>query len=430
LALYLLWWRLPYDSLADQKHPRCKGEIRQSRTGTRKTGAMKITIIAGAMPPRFDAIGQYSAIIARRLALLGCQVRVLTTQLPNNSEHGFDQIPGVTIDPAFTVDSPSGVRPILAAIEADKPDCVLLQYNPFQYGKWGLNLELPALMRNMKRRFPRICLATMVHETFVPAITPQFVVMGLWQRAQFFQLGWASDIVFISIDPWVKAYGGFFKGKPTVHLPICSTIEQEPTTREEARQRLGITEDTHVLGMFGTLHISRMLPLVRDTLDAALKAGLKTRFLHIGPDGPAIREQLKTERTSVDTIITSEKALDADEVSRRFPAIDVCIAAFADGVSTRRSSFMTGIQHGVATVATSNFHTDDMLRAVGDKGPLLVDVKDETRFQETVIALLQDDDRRRTVAENGARLYRESLGEERVTERLLKHLNECVSKLR
>ena len=55
------------------------------------------------------------------------------------------------------------------------------------------------------------------------------------------------------------------------------------------------------------------------------------------------------------------RAEPADEVSRRLSAADLNLSAFIDGVSTRRGSLMAALQHGVASVGTRGYLTDQML---------------------------------------------------------------------
>ncbi len=374
---------------------------------------MKLDIVAVGLPPRFDAIGHYSAQFAETIARQpDTRIRILTLRDDATTADGkagsgvCTPIPGVEIVPCFGVNPPNGVSGLNAAIDADPPDWLFLQYNPFQYGHQGRNLSLPFVIRSARRRHPRMRVATMFHEMFVPIIDLRFAVMATWQRPQAWLLGGASDVVFISIEKWARQYAGWFPGKPpVVHLPIGSNIDRITIDRAEARRRLGIAPETHLLGLFGSLHVSRMLPLVRDTLQAARQSMDNVRLLHVGPDGPAAREALKSADCDDDTIIFTESALPPDEVSRRIAAMDVMLCPFVDGVSTRRSSFMTGIQHGIASVGTYGFNTDQVLRDAGDRGPLLVDVQDTARFKETVILLLRDEARRQSVAENGERLY-------------------------
>ena len=138
---------------------------------------MKIDIINNALPPRHDAIGQYTGKMASALTELGCEVRILV-------EEGYDYSPisDVAILPAFRTDPSSATRKLAVAIEDRKPDWVLLQYNPFSYGRRGYNPVLPSVFASLKAKIPGLRLAVMAHETFVPRdVNFQFFVMALWQ---------------------------------------------------------------------------------------------------------------------------------------------------------------------------------------------------------------------------------------------------------
>ena len=248
---------------------------------------MKIQIIAAALPPKLDGIGDYTALLSAELAK-SASVKVLTGwgQTP-------DPIPGVEVSPAFSVDAAKSYWDLLPVIEADRPDWVLLQYNPFSYGRWGRNLHLPEVMRQIKRRCPGTKLAVMVHEMFVPLTTWKFAAMSPWQRWQFWRLAADADVMFFSVGLWADKVRSFRRGRPTLHLPVGSNIPRIPSTRAEARARLGISEGTVVLGLFGSAHASRMLGWVRDAAHVVCAAGHDTTLLYIGPDVATVRGGLR-----------------------------------------------------------------------------------------------------------------------------------------
>ena len=83
---------------------------------------MKITLISPALPPALDGIGDYSAFLSEELARQGHEVTVLTGT-------DFSPISGVRIQKWPPSDK--GIFGVLPLIEADPPDWILLQYNPF-----------------------------------------------------------------------------------------------------------------------------------------------------------------------------------------------------------------------------------------------------------------------------------------------------------
>ena len=94
----------------------------------------------------------------------------------------------------------------------------------------------------------------------------------------------------------------------------------------------------------------------------------------------------------------------AAEASRHFAAMDVCLAPFRRGVSTRRGSFMAALQQGVATVSTRGSHTDSMLQQADGHAFLLAD--DLEQYRHYACLLLRDPARRAEIAQAGQALYR------------------------
>lgn len=369
---------------------------------------MHLCMIAAALPPKLDGIGDYTASLAAELARTQ-QVSILVGQ-----GRPAAPIPGVKIEAVFSPQRPGSVRRIADRIRETRPDWVVLQYNPFSYGRWGLNLHLPHVMQTIRAGGARFAL--MMHEPFVPRINWKFAVMSLWQRYQFRRLGETADVIFISIDPWVRRFTPWFPRKPVVHLPVGSSIPYLALPREEARRRLGIAEDQMVLGLFGTLHAARLQNRVREAADTARAAGCSPLVLYMGPHSRAIRE------TMGDHALIAEGPLPPEEISRRFAALDCYLAPFVDGVSTRRTSMMTALQHGVPVAGTRGDLTDAMLEACNGEALLLADRDDAAGYARQVMRLVQDPMLRETIGRNGRRLFTEQFTWECIAARLLEHL--------
>ena len=352
---------------------------------------MKLHIIAAALPPHLDGIGDYTACLA---AELGRSAEVtLLAGVPD-----ADSISGVCIKAAFSAEDPASVRQITRFVAEDRPDWVLLQYNPFMYGRWGLNLHLPEMMRGLRRAAPGTRLAVMVHEPFVPVITPQFAVMSTWQRWQLWRLGQVADIVFFSIEPWAERFRTWFPGKPLVHLPVGSNIPVMRISREEARARLGIPDDALVLGLFGTASAARLLDWVRDAA-VSLGQSHSPHLLYVGPDNEKVRAAMG------DVALIADGPASPEEVSKRFAAMDIYLVPYSDGISTRRTTLMTALQHGVATVGTQGPLTDTRLKQEAGQAFLLADVADPKAFTAAVVTLAQDAEQRQQLGQAAQQLY-------------------------
>jgi glycosyltransferase involved in cell wall biosynthesis len=350
---------------------------------------VNISVVSAALPPQLDGIADYTALLCAELAKTAC-VRVLTSRGPVH-----DPLPGVVIEEIFSPAAPKSVCRLADSVQANPPDWLLLQYNPFAYGKWGLNPYLPQTIRALKRRLPQMRFALMAHETFVPRIRWQFTVMRLWQCRQLKSLGRSADVLFFSTESWIGELKSWFPGKPLVHLPVGSNMPRIAIAPQEARQRLGIGPEKRVLGIFGTAHPSRMLGLIRQASEAAQQAGHDIVILYMGPDGGIIEETFKG------LPVIADGPLPADEISRRLAAVDIYLSPFVDGVSTRRGSFITGLQHGLPTLGTLGPWTDSLLKAQADQAFLLADVATPEQFSTHLLTLLAAPDRCAAMGKQG-----------------------------
>lgn len=374
----------------------------------------KIALVFPSLPPSLDGIGDYTAHLAGLLSE-HADTYVLTAQ-----EH-FHPIPGVQIERAFSIESRRGVRDLGDAVRKLSPDWLVLQFEQFSYGRWGLNPYLPSVVEEIKRTCPGTHVALMAHEDFVPVSSWKFAVMTTWQRWQFWRLGRASDLVLCSVEPWVFRYQNWFPETPVRHAPVASNVPRLPTSGSHERKRLGVPEDACVLGLFGTIAAVRDLDLVRATLEGMRDVNAK--ILYVGAQGERVRSALEGWP------IIDAGPLPAEGVSRSFSAIDIYMAPFYEGVSSRRGSFMIGLQHGVPTVTTHGPETGTLLE--GHSGEAFISSLPGARakYSAEVRALWEDSERRARIGKAGQRLYDEVFAWDVLSHRLLRDMSEAESGL-
>jgi glycosyltransferase involved in cell wall biosynthesis len=368
---------------------------------------MKLDLIVSALPPLLDGIGDYTGRLAAELASRA-QVRVITTR-----DRAVDRIEGVDIVPTFSPKRRRTMWRIVDTVTARRPDWVVLQFNQFSFGRWGLNPLLPMAMARVQRRCPGTRIAVMFHELFVPPTTWKFRLMRLWQIRQLRTLGRLADLVFFSIDPWVRQFGPWFPGRPVLHMPVGSNLPHVAVSRDDARQRLQIPADRFVLGMFGSARFDRNLRWVQAAARSLRDAGANAMLLYVGADGAAVRDAV------VEIPVLAEGPLGGDEASRRLAAMDLYLAPFSDGVSTRRTSMLSGLQHGLPVVATRAEATDDLLTREDGVGIALSPADPPTSFAEKVKKLWLDPDRRSRIGRGGQELYDREFSWPRIGQRLL-----------
>jgi glycosyltransferase involved in cell wall biosynthesis len=378
---------------------------------------MTIDLIFPRLPPALDGIGDHTARLAGALATQGSSVRVLTAQ------EDADPVPGVTVERgAFGIAPPYEVRGLRAAVRRDPPDVLVLQYNPFSYGRWGFNPWLPEVMRTLQREHPRLRLVVMMHEPFVPVTDWKFALMTIWQRWQFWRLGRTADLLLCSIDAWVTRFRPWFPDTPVRHLPVGSNMPDAGISREEARRRLGIDDGAFVAGVFGSVHGSRLLEYVRRAAGALQQRTDGFVLLYVGPGGETMRAAMGASLPLIDA-----GALPGKDVSVHLSAMDVYLAPFRHGVSTRRGSFMAGLQHGLPTVSTRGPHTDRLLIEEDGRACMLAPDDDADAFRRCVLKVT-DDARRTRLGEAAQNLFDAHFTWERIAEKFMASLKQDVSR--
>lgn len=373
--------------------------------------SMTLDLVFPVLPPAFDGIGDHTAHLARMLAEQGHAIRIWTAQ-PEATP-----IPGVQIERAFDAAPRRGVRAIVARIAASPPDALVVQYNPFSYGRWGLNLSLPAALRALRRQCPDTRMAVMVHEPFVPVESWRFAAFTTWQRWQLWQLGRTAHVLFFSIAAWVQRFRSWFPDTPLVHLPVGSNIPVVPSDRDATRARLGLSAEAVVCGIFGSAHESRDLSLIEGALRSLSPTIPDLRVLYVGTSSPALRAQLDG------LPLIDAGALPAAEVSHTLSAMDLFLSPFRDGVSTRRGSFMAGLQHGLPTVSTTGPDTDPALRSAAGHAFWGGPHGDSAAFTELVRRLATDPAERRRLGRAGTAFYDQRYDWPHTGTRLVQHLS-------
>jgi len=336
---------------------------------------MRIDLVFPVLPPVLDGIGDHTARLAEALAGRGHNVRILTAQ------DSYDDIPGVSVKIAFPLPPRRGIHELVDAIQTDPPDWLFVQFNQFSYGRWGLNPFLPLALYQIQRSGTGVRTAVMFHEDFVPVTSWQNAIMTTWQRVQFWALGQLADQVFFSIEPWVQRYQNWFPGTPVDHLPVGSNMPYVETDRNVIREQLDLSPSTFVMGVFGSLHASRLLSHIRAAAEAVRNKTRDMLLLYIGPDGPDFQKIMR------EFPVLDAGRLPAEDVSRHLQAMDVYLAPFSDGASTRRGSLLAGLQHGIPTVSTHGPLTDALLVQQDGRAFQLASVDTPTDFARVVVDL-------------------------------------------
>jgi hypothetical protein len=302
------------------------------------------------------------------------------------SRNLVDALGAIGVDARYVCDGLSSLH-----ATQPRPVWVLLQYSPFGYGRWGF---APYLVRDAVRLRRRgVSLALMVHEAWMTMTDWRTVAMGLWQRAQLRALLRTVDRVVTSTEALaVELDHG------ATHLPIASNIRPVDASRAVARGHLGLNGKLAV-ALFGRGHPTRAIDHAEAAI-AALSRALgadEIAILNLGAGAPQL-----TVPSGVEVLNTGWLA--PDELSLRLLASDLALLPFTDGVSTRRTTLMAALAHGLAVVGSRGDSTDAVLAGARD-ALTLTPAGDTAAFARAAVELAADRARRRAAAEAGRRLY-------------------------
>jgi glycosyltransferase involved in cell wall biosynthesis len=226
----------------------------------------------------------------------------------------------------------------------------------------------------------------------------------------------ASCAVAVSTEAWVAEVRSLMGDRrvPVIHLPSPSAIDRIPVDRQRARAELDLAPEEIVLCFFGTWHVSKMSSRVLDTLAMLLSEGKSARLLAIGSESENLLAQADEKLCPY---ILAPGYLDAETVSRALQASDLFLAPFSDGVSTRRTTVMAALEHGLAVVTTDGRLTDEIFRQ--SDALRLVPVDDAAAFLAEVRALAEDPSARRALGQRGRLFYEAHFSWPVITARLL-----------
>lgn len=291
-------------------------------------------------------------------------------------------------------------------------DAIVVQYNPFWYGRRGFAPGLPVGLFRLRRSRPRTTIGLMVHENYIDPKNWKWALMGAWQRLQLRALQRIADVQLCSIEAWTDDLRRSAPDVPAYHLPVGSNLPDRRCARAASRARLALGPDDLALCAFGMRDAGRLCDRMLDAARAVRATGRRVVLLNLGPGEPA------TEELDSGVTLISPGFLPADAAAEAMAATDIFMAALEDGASTRRTTIMAALQHQVAVVGTNGNLTDKLLLDAS-QALRLVPVSEPERFVAAVVEVAERRTVREELARNGRTLYEERFDWPVLTDRLL-----------
>jgi glycosyltransferase involved in cell wall biosynthesis len=328
-----------------------------------------IDILVQSVPPVHDAIGEYTAYFAQHLRDF-FDVCLYTSR-------GFipQLIDGVTIDQSFDLSAKHRFATVFDRLLRSDAEALLLQYNPFAWGKRGWARDLPKLLRDLKRKKPDLLVTIMFHETFMIYPGLRYRVMRFYQERQFRKLLAVADLAFYSSSKWAEQHQANGGDCVALTLPVGSNLPLSGLDQVAAKRRLGFDDSDFVCSVFGGSHVSRMFERIDVAVGAiaeSLAGQSRTRLIYIGDSDRAWKVG--------DAMVHCLGRLSAQSAADAIAASDLMINPFLDGISTRRGSAMAALQHGVPVLTTKGHNTEEVWTQEAVRSVCMVDVAEMDRL--------------------------------------------------
>ena len=324
---------------------------------------MRVLFITGEFPPMQGGVGDYTHEIAKGLAAIGAQVRVLTSQSAANdsalqSLRDAPQSPNSNFQllPKISKWNWSSLRVISNYVREFAPDIVNIQYQTGAYAMHPAINFLPRFRRfPLFPSFPKFVVT--FHDLRIPYLFPKAGPVREWVTREFAR---SSDaVIATNVEDYLRLKTWNLKRLSLI--PIGSnipTIEPPNYERSPWRAQLGVAEDELLLCHFGFVNARKGC----DTLIRALANLPNAKLLMIGgqtgasdPTNVAYHAQIKeliAELGLMDRVLWTGYT-PPEIVTANFRAADLCVLPYREGASYQHGTLMAALAHAMPIVTTA-----------------------------------------------------------------------------
>ena len=390
---------------------------RDADTGCPEHAGVQLHLITCEYPPQLGGVSDFASTLANELSMAGCDVHVWA---PGRS--GLSRQPsGVVVHRELGGFSSSDMRRMGGQLDSmGQRHTLLLQWVPHGFGFKAMNLGFCLwILRRVRQRGDVLDL--MVHEPFLPlsGSSPRVRAAGMVQRLMMWILLHAATRIRVSTESWIPRLRPLAPaGAGFTWLPIPSGVVVHPDAAAVRAVRASLSGASGVvLGHFGTYGDPTM-SLLHLIAPAALRACASATLLLMGRGSSMARDVLARANPGLDDRIKATGLLDDVSLSHHLQSCDVMIQPYPDGVSTRRTSVMAALAHGLPTVTTTGELTEDRWAANG--ATMLAKTGDTQAFVSHVSSLLDDSSLRSRLGTTALRVYRDTFAAEHAVATMLR----------
>ena len=250
---------------------------------------------------------------------------------------------------------------IINQIKKIGPSTILIQYVPFMYSKrGGINFCLPLIILYF-RIFTNIKVHIMFHELFYPLEPfPKAIIMNLCHHISFYFSSIGSNKIFVATNNSRKMVKRkLLELRKVYHLPVSSNVDDSNVDVSKNSKQL------QYLLFFGTLHASKnSSEILNITLDYIKNKAPHLKCYYVGASEEQITEIInKSHKDDYKDYLVTPGYLEDRELSLLYQKGCLGICYFTDGISTRRGTALSALQHGIPLLSSSHpVYTSDQFK--------------------------------------------------------------------
>lgn len=366
-------------------------------------------LITSEYPPQAGGVSDYTQMVATGLAAAGDEVHVWCPAVGEAAGEGSE-----TTNPAGVFVHRELGRFTLADLrragrlldQSSAPRRLLVQWVPHGYGYQSMNLPFCLwLWHRAVRRHDVV--EVMVHEPYLAFGEGSWKQSGVAavHRLMTVVLLNAARRVWMSIPAWEARWRPYALGRalPFQWLPVASNIavvdDREGVSSIRARYA---SAGEQLVGHFGSydLHIAELL---LKTVPALLRERADCAALLMGRGSESVRDELTRRYPELTGRVHATGALAARRLSLHISSCDLLLQPYVDGVSSRRTSVMVGLSHGIPIVTTRGRLTESLWAE--SEAVALAPVEDVAALIDAAHRLLPDAAGRRRMSAAAKALY-------------------------
>jgi len=310
----------------------------------------RVLVISPLYYPDEEGLAHYTTEFCRHLQQ-DADVTVLTGVRAAETGPG-----GVLVLPWLERWDLAGLLLALGRARFIRPDRILIQFVPFMYARrGGINFAIvaaAAVAALHARMGGNGGVQIMFHELWHwRSSRPRELAMHLAHRTMVVGLCLAARDVFCATERFASEVRDALGGveRPIHLLAVGSNLE-----RAESALRPRPPHDGPLrVGLFGSLHASKNVPMVLRALQrASARAKGRIKVSVIGLERRELSSAVPDLADWLDAEATVTGWVTADQAAAKLAEQDFLVSYFQDGVSSRRGSLLAALCEGVPVVTT------------------------------------------------------------------------------